>query len=186
MKKKYFAAVCKAFYLLFLMVGSNLFKSQMKGSSEIKIAYGLGTTTDFINAFSSIFTLGYGPYEKRNSGAFILGYNYTIQDKWVIGTDFLYQQITREYPDHVLQKSHNYTVAVKSDYNYISKPKFRMYSGVGLGLTMEKSRNPSESISHFNFHLTGLGIRLGGRLGVNAEVGFGYKGIGNVGFAYSL
>jgi hypothetical protein len=182
----FFEAVGKAFCLLFLILGSNLCISQVKGSSEIKMAYGLGTTTDFVNVFSTVFTLGYGPYEKRNSGAFIIEYNYAIKDKWVIGTDFVYQQITREYSDHVSEKSHNYTMAVKSDYNYISKSKFRMYSGVGLGLTMEKNRNPSESISHVNFHLTGLGIRLGGRLGVNAEVGFGYKGIGNVGLAYNL
>ncbi|PWN71462.1 hypothetical protein C1631_002215 [Chryseobacterium phosphatilyticum] len=180
--EKLFTAV----FLLFLIAGSSLFKAQIKGSSEIKIAYGLGTSTDFINAFSTIFTLGYGPHEKRNSGAFIVEYQYAIKDKWTIGTDLVYQQITNEYFDASVEKSHNYTIAIKSDYNYVSKPKFRMYSGVGLGITLEKSRNPLRSNSHFNFQLTGLGIRLGGQLGVNAELGFGYKGIGNIGLAYDL
>nr|WP_315028735.1 outer membrane beta-barrel protein [uncultured Chryseobacterium sp.] len=187
MKEKfYFVNVCKAFCLLSLLIGSSLFKSQTKGSSEIKISYGLGTSTDFINTFNTIFTLGYGPYEKKNSGAFIIEYNYAVKDRWVVGADLVYQQMTREYLDESSEKSHNYTVAVKSDYNYISKPKFRMYSGLGLGLTMEKSSNPSQNMSHFNFQLTGLGIRLGGRLGVNAELGFGYKGIVNAGLAYTL
>ena len=185
-KKKLSAALCKTTCLLLLIVGSNVIKAQSKGSSEIKIAYGLGTTTDFINAFSSVFTFGYGPYETENSGAFVVEYNYAIKDKWIIGTDLSYQQVTREYSDKSSEKSHNYTFAVKSNYNYISKPKFRIYSGIGLGLTLEKSRNPLQNVSHFNYQLTGLGIRLGGRLGVNAEVGFGYKGIGNIGLAYSL
>lgn len=90
-----------------------------------------------------------------------------------------------------------YTIAVETDYRYISKPVFQMYSGVGLGLAivktdftlgpdlMLKGKN-GESTQYFTGQLTALGFRVGKTLAGFAELGFGYKGIVNAGLSYQF
>lgn len=77
-----------------------------------------------------------------------------------------------------------HTIAGELQFNYIAKPYFRLYSGLGLGLTnyTEKYRpttgnTETNSATHFNFQVTPIGLKVGNAIGFFGEVGFGYKGV---------
>jgi len=70
-----------------------------------------------------------------------------------------------------------------------------MYSGLGLAYTYgtlkydsstPQEESSTDNISLPNFHLTGVGLRVGKSFGGFAEFGFGYKGIVNMGLSYQL
>ncbi len=86
-----------------------------------------------------------------------------------------------------------HTIAGELQYNYISKPFFRLYGIVGLGYTnytekYEPTAGTSEknSAGHFNFQVSPIGFKLGNTVGIYGEVGFGYKGLFNGGLYVRL
>ena len=83
----------------------------------------------------------------------------------------------------VLIETEYYTLAIESDYRYISKNSFQMYSGLGLGLLIT---NGEEDFSPITFNITALGFRVGRTIAAFAELGFGYKGIVNIGASYQF
>jgi hypothetical protein len=102
-----------------------------------------------------------------------------------------------------------YTGALEIGINYYQRKKQATYGYIGAGYTFEKLEdhfyngilepaffygnsglvptNPySVYVSHFNFQVTPIGYRFGGRLGGFIEFGFGYKGLFCGGAAYTL
>ena len=71
-----------------------------------------------------------------------------------------------------------------------------MYSGLGVGYTTTQlkfrpaenslSKASKENSGLFSFHVTTLGFRFGKKAAITGELGFGYKGIANIGFSYQL
>ena len=61
----------------------------------------------------------------------------------MVGATLAYQTLSRDWlvNDKVAgqDSSTAYTIAVETDYRYISKPVFQMYSGAGLGLVSVKT-----------------------------------------------
>ncbi|MFT7073036.1 MAG: hypothetical protein ACJAX3_002028, partial [Patiriisocius sp.] len=70
----------------------------------------------------------------------------------------------------------NITFALETDYRYVSKPSFQMYSGVGLAYFTSDEYN-----TNLSFQVNALGFRVGKKLAAYAELGFGYRGMINVG-----
>ncbi|PXW18318.1 outer membrane protein with beta-barrel domain [Chryseobacterium sp. CBTAP 102] len=191
-------------FIYSLIFNACMLNAQQKGTSEIKIGYGVLSSNEIGKVFSDIITAPFSYAEpkatdEKHSGALFIGYNYAIKDNWTIGTDLVYERYTASVKDqnHIIasQKNDIYTLAVNSTYSYISKPKFRMYSGVGLGYTFSNEKlSPNQSDvqsmysknSSFNFQVIGAGVRIGGKLAGFAELGFGYKGIINLGISYQL
>ncbi len=85
-----------------------------------------------------------------------------------------------------------FTLAVEARVDYLNKEFFGMYLGLGVGATIIKTKSSSDGTdvsdvdpdSHFNFHVTALGFRVGKQFGGTAELGYGYRGIANVGLYY--
>jgi len=84
---------------------------------------------------------------------------------------------------------------VELQYRYVNNGFFQMYSGVGVGLTVGKEQFTAETdgISSDNrtmilpgYQVNLAGVRFGKRLGIFLELGYGYKGIMNIGLAYSV
>lgn len=89
-------------------------------------------------------------------------------------------------------KHNMFTLAVEARVDYLNKEFFGMYLGLGVGATIIKTKSSSDGTdvsdvdpdSHFNFHVTALGFRVGKQFGGTAELGYGYRGIANVGLYY--
>lgn len=90
------------------------------------------------------------------------------------------------------------TVAVEVYYVYYFRKRLELYTFLGAGPTTSstqtteynptvKTQNPTLSGSEqLKAQYTPFGIRVGGRLGAYAEMGYGYKGIFNFGLGYKL
>jgi hypothetical protein len=77
-------------------------------------------------------------------------------------------------------------------FNYVNKPVIRMYSGIGIGLTINLS---SVKLNGQTDHdrkllpggqLTLMGLRFGRAFGGFVEFGFGTYGIVNAGLSYKF
>lgn len=178
-------------------------KAQDMPKHEFKVGYGTLTSNQFIDFFSDIVTypisLGSINYEdEKYLGPLYLSYNYSINE-WVdVGAIFAYERISESVlsrNDKIGDEVNNiYTIGLQSNFNYLHSDLVKLYSGVGVALTIssnefENTSNQSLSVDkdvveHFNFQVTAFGVRVGKGFGVFGEVGFGYKGILNAGVSY--
>lgn len=189
MKKTAFAIA------LFAGILSNTFAQERK--HELTLGYGIGTTSEFVDAFSDVLVTGIsgGHFKSDNgsyTGSFHIGYKYGLTDRLWLGGTFLYESGKSDaLVDDQRQGKFNdyfYTLAAEARYNYLSKEKFALYGLLGAGATLYHQKyapdhggKETDSQVHFNFQLTPLGIRYGGKWGVFAEAGFGYKGVISLG-----
>lgn len=186
--------------------------SQSQGTSELNISLGVATFEDFRSAAGDVATslvtsaiTGEELTHKDGSSqmAFTVHYSYAIKDRWMLGASLAYQNIKGNLflDDKKSGHSHSavYSLGVESNYRYISKPKFQMYSGLGAGyafgkttfklgdaLEFKNTNNDNSKINYFTFHVTALGFRVGKKLAAFAELGVGYKGIINGGLSYQF
>jgi len=88
------------------------------------------------------------------------------------------------------------TVAIEGHYRYQNMKKVQLYSGIGIGYSLgnetltppAETGNPatSGSINRIAYQINAIGIRIGNNIGGFLELGYGYKGIVNVGFSVQL
>jgi hypothetical protein len=118
----------------------------------------------------------------------------------MIGLEAAYERITKDTyvgKTKVTDQTNNaLNMGVSARYNYISNPKFRMYFGLAAGyITVQAKSEPVKGSGYkaekgntgqFGYHITGLGFRYGKKAAVIGELGFGYKGILNIGFNYQF
>lgn len=83
-------------------------------------------------------------------------------------------------------------IAPECRVNYKTRTWIRYYGTVGFGHTFVSEvykgtySTETDRSGYFAFHLSPIGFRAGRRLCGFAELGFGYKGLLNVGVSYSL
>ena len=89
-----------------------------------------------------------------------------------------------------------YTFAIELNYRYVNQGPIQVYSGIGVGFTYgtETLIPPPEmltiattnNISNIAYQINAVGVRLGKKYAGFIELGYGYKGIINVGFSVQL
>jgi hypothetical protein len=134
--------------------------------------------------------------EPTSPGTFFVGYNRNLNKVVAVGFMFGLQNFT--YTGKT-------TYGVTTDYNdlliggmakitfcYLNKPNIRMYSGIGIGLTMNfgTADQPDQTITDRKLfpggQFTLMGIRFGRALGGFVEFGMGTMGIVNAGISYKF
>ena len=88
------------------------------------------------------------------------------------------------------------TGAFELQFRYVNDGPFQMYSGLGLGVTYGMEHFTASDDSGINsgdrsmilpgYQVNVVGVRFGNRLAGYLELGFGYKGIMNVGLSYTF
>jgi len=84
------------------------------------------------------------------------------------------------------------TGIARVQFNYVNKPFIKMYSGIGIGITVNfgKGKIGSDEYSERKIwpggQLTLMGMRIGRALGGFFEFGFGSYGIINAGLSYKF
>ena len=164
---------------------------------EISASYGVVTLDQVVDIFEdiliSIFTLG--NFEKDDysyTGALFLTYRYSANYRWDIGVTAGLDRVEGNliWADQLagtFRESHN-TIALETHLRWVRKSFIELYSGIGVGYTFtnnyaELLTGEQESINsgHVTGQLNVLGIRLGKKIGLYTEFGFGYKGLLNFG-----
>jgi hypothetical protein len=164
---------------------------------EISASYGMVTANQIADIFEdllvSIFTLGH--FEKSDysyTGAIFLTYKNGVSNRWNLGFTAGIDKVQANLMwDDELQgyfKENHTTIAAETDFRWVKRPFFELYSGLGLGYTFTTNyadllNGGSERVSSGNVavQINPLGIRLGKKIGFYTEFGFGYKGILNFG-----
>lgn len=202
----------KQYAVIAVVLLSTLSFSQSKGTSELNISLGAATLEDFRTATESvanslITVVISGDQLTHADGSSMMGYtasyNYAIQDQWMFGVALAYQNVEGKLllngSASGKSSSKVYSLGIETDYRYISKSNFQIYSGLGLGyafgkttfdlgnkLELKDKNNNNSKINYFTFHVTAVGFRVGKKLAAFAELGFGYKGIINGGLSYQF
>jgi len=197
--------------LAMVFMGTQGLKAQEKGTSAFNIGIGAGSSTeianDVLDGIGSIFTLGNFRYENESySPVILLGYKYAVIDRLMVGVNLTYQNAKTDrivstdakpvFGDLEGEITDNfYTIGIEGVYHYISKPSFQMYSGLGIGYTMntEKFVSNADSASDRTdtyglvpLQFTFAGFRFGKTIAASLELGFGYKGVLNAGLSYQF
>lgn len=127
----------------------------------------------------------------NHSGSFFLGYRRNLSEKLEVGGVFGYEQASSDKLQNAgksfTAKQHNFALMADVRYNYIAQHRFRLYSGASLGLAIQRNTvdgtedNTSKSVTQEAFHIDAIGLSYGHRIAPFINLGYGYKGIINLG-----
>lgn len=166
--------------------------------NDFYISYGTGTVFFFIDNESM----------KANSmsGTFLVGFARSLNKVIAVGFQLSYTQINRSsenYGSYPYNTSYNDEMTdnlwqgiANVRFRYLNKPSFCMYSGIGMGVTMDYywktydvGSNPSTTKGQKLLpaaQLTLLGFRVGRALSFFGEFGIGTNSIINAGVSYKF
>lgn len=191
------------FSTLFFLLFSLQANAQEKGTHEIYAGIGLLTTNTVFSLSSNILFEGYSSSSHLSYAnnhyipAFGLGYKLAVADRWTVGvagyfesdqSDVYYNDVR----DGTLRHSY-FTIGLGTDYHYISRKWFQMYSGLEVACTIGgvnydgvNDEIMERKYRYLNFQLEALGFRFGKSFAFFTEIGFGYKGILHAGLSLQL
>ena len=167
--------------------------------SDVQIISGI---IDFVtNVYTDVYTFGLAGGTSRKFLFFTpsIGYRYWFNKKVGIGVNFSFDKctVTETYVKEVntflwilptfeyeynIYDLYYYTTAVNFNWNYVNRPIFQLYGNVGMGTTIVQSSDGINKL-YFNMHVSPFGVRVGKMVAGFTEVGFGYKGIINMGLS---
>ncbi|MDR0908018.1 MAG: hypothetical protein LBM63_05390 [Rikenellaceae bacterium] len=165
---------------------------------EFSASAGLASTQDFVltaaPTVTAILTMaGYNEDNFRYGGNYTLAYKYRFGKVASLGATYSIGNLSSDiYALDMLwgkQRSVFHTLAVECDLRYLTRKAVTLYSTIGVGATIyarSAVENGGEtekiSVALPNAQLTLIGAKIGShRAGGLVELGFGYKGIVNVG-----
>ncbi|MGV8827004.1 MAG: hypothetical protein ACWA6U_01680 [Breznakibacter sp.] len=178
---------------------------------ELKIMYSpisLTTLDDMISNTNPFQT------DKSSPGAWMLEYNYPLNDRFKIGFNITYDRFRTEgtqsynssgYPNqdetwstsettyfNYTKRESNLFLGPQISMDYLHMEKFRMGCGAGVSMVFVKNQFKSPVVTNketdINFmgHLELLNFTWGKTNGLTGQVGFGHKGLFSLGYFVRL
>jgi len=168
---------------------------QAKLPNDVYASYGTGTVY--------YFTEIDGYVANSLSGTFLVGFARSMNRVIAVGFQLSYTTIDRSQSSYDYQSNKSYSQYMTDNlwqgmanvrFRYMNTPGFCMYSGIGMGVTMDfyDKSNP-----HYNTSSTGqkllpagqltlLGFRVGHAFSFFGEFGIGTNSIISAGFSYKF
>ncbi|MES2653090.1 MAG: hypothetical protein V4663_15220 [Bacteroidota bacterium] len=164
---------------------------------EIYGSYGLASAQEIIDGLSdmgtSLFSGGIASSNTNHRyGPIAVGLNYYFTPRLSAG--ILYSNTSSRSvvsggnsSEHFYKNTYNVIMA-RTDYRYINK-LVQLYSGISLGSSFAATKpengtnTKTASTTDFAYQINALGVRVGRKIGVFTELGFGYNGIINAGIS---
>lgn len=178
--------------LALVMISVTGLKAQEKHT--FYVGYGLETHESFGNFMAGLSTYmatigNLNMNVKGYSGAFFGGYRVSLSDRFEVGMMIAYERMKgniRIFDETFRVNQHIYALMADVRYNYIKRPGFRLYSGAATGLSIHSMRihdefNERETELEEAFHVDALGVSYGKSFAPFVALGWGYKGVLNVG-----
>ena len=189
--------------LCFLAIGIVFFQksSFAQQGGHIYIGYGVPTAHEIGDAIEDIIvttaTGGIASTANVNySGAIFAGYRRHLTEKMEVGGTFVFENGSKDVLSESTKigsiSTNSYAVLAELKYNYISRERFKLHSGVGAGFAHTRVSNEDgahtekEKINRFAYQVDAIGVSYGRRLSISVNAGYGYKGIVNVVLAYGI
>ena len=180
MIKKTTLCIAVLFSVVFALSAQNDFKRH-----EVSISYGIVPTSDWVDAYSSMW-LGMGGIKSNNDSSFgtlSLTYNYRLTQVFGIGGVFSYSNRHKDWVGLGKQKMNYYTIMPRAKAEWLHGNIFTLYSAVALGVSRYSDNFCGEKDSKicFAWQVSPIGIEVGNNIAGFAELGIGQLGVGQVG-----
>lgn len=157
-------------------------------NNEISAGYGWYSANKLTKSYSKLLDeSGMKGSEGCSSGAMYLTWRFKLLPKVSLGATLGYEKVSRDYPKSINAKNNFYTIAADIKFNYMKVPSgiLTLYWDASLGATfLKQNANMAEagkekfSKTSVAYHVSPLGLAVGlPKFGVYGEVGYGYKGI---------
>ena len=174
---------------------------QSYGNNELQVSIGMLNTSNIIWNFSDLFADEMIPgttWENTMvSTTYNIAYRYFLSDRVGVGACVAFGTEQSDGVVNATLDGHlhrfNTTLAGEFKYNYMNYGYFKLYGLAGAGvLYLHQSYAPlsrpkeDNSICYFDFQLSPVGVKVGTTFGGFAELGFGYRGVLNVGVYLEL
>ncbi len=180
--------------------------------SEIYLQYGTPSVVELATKLNSRFSSEGYRGDSRNqkfSGIAAVGYNFFVHPRVSVGLDFGYgygsadmyitdsESMPLEAPIFVCRSTVNsYSAHVSASYTYWQQGPMECSGSLYLGVTYQDESivrgNEDYFIPEandrlrFSYHITAVKFRYGETFGGFAELGFGYRGLVNVGLSIKI
>jgi hypothetical protein len=176
--------------------------------NEVYASYGIGSIYSFTNPITFDYDFAYNGYLGEEPdymsswGTIIVGYNRMLNHVISVGFQGSYgcftfdQKVTDQYSGAKLgtvSHANNLLSGIaKINFNYFQSPVLRVYSGFGIGVTVDlaTAEYNGEKLSTRKLYpagqLTLVGLRVGRAVGFFSEFGFGTNGIVLAGLSVQL
>lgn len=158
------------------------------GAHEIHVGMGALTIESIATGLGSAIAgaiTGTGA-DVHGTGAICFGYRYHFNKRIGIGITGVIEHINVTYKDSPKKYEWNgFYLMADSRYYYFHRKYFQLYSGLNAGLAIltDKGTSSPETTTGFALQINALGFRVGKKIGVFAELGFGYRGVFNGGIS---
>jgi hypothetical protein len=182
-------------------------KDQSKLYNDVNIAYGVGSLYLFTGDVNHSYNYGgYHPTgnmsDVRSIGAFLIGYNRMVSRVVMVG--FVASYINVNYTSNISGYENGYqgnatyndnlfSGIARVTFNYVNKPSVRVYSGAGMGITVDLSNVTVPGMEKETDRkilpagqLTFMGVRFGRSFGGFCEFGIGTNSIISAGLNYQF
>ncbi|MCF0071766.1 hypothetical protein LZD49_14910 [Dyadobacter sp. CY261] len=167
--------------------------AQDKGKEELNFSAGLMATE---NAFADAIILSLSalinePEDVRITGAaWSLTYKYYVSEKLAIGGSSVYNPSPDRWIPNFFRddrwKRRSLTTAGEVTLFWVKQRGFQFYGTVGLGFFAKHKtlyEMQTETDFGYTFQASPVGLRMGDKVGVFVELGYGYKGVFNGGLS---
>lgn len=177
----------------FLVLLSITSYCQDEGKSEIGISAGILPTEDIVNETLIRFVDLFFPNRRHVSvdNVSVFGsYKYFVSEKIAVGATVGYNSRAKPFNYENWNRRNDgvkvLTFAGEGSFYYLKRRDFGLYALAGMGYFVVTSANYNNNNSDYNnfgltLQLTPLGVRFGRKVGGFAEIGYGYKGLVNMG-----
>lgn len=192
-------------FSIFCMSAATVLAQNTHNKHELRIGFSdaipLTIGDALLYGFTSGLTSGIAGYTKdtkndKSSGMWGIGYKYHINNRFSAGMEVSYLSSSKdinfkksddEYNVH--RKSSFLLILPTAQYHYLNREKLQLYGNIGLGVlnySIKEDKDVGseafdENYTSFAFQVNPIGLRVGKRIGGFAELGFGFKGIINIG-----
>ena len=169
---------------------------------EVGINYGYLNNTQFGIKYSAIFSPkrideitedNAANIDLKAIGPIFIAYKYFFKEKLSVGFNlgYGYQQIVKN-PEIPIEKRftfHSLIIMPRLDFYYYRQPKFACYGTVSVGLNggllkNETTNSAMSFVPDVAYQFSPLCMRIGRKVGLVIELGFGTTGIASGGFSY--
>lgn len=177
---------------------------------EVYVSAGLVSAQDVLELGKTLFvTIGSGVVaaivtggevrledtHASGSGLYGVGYHYFLSKNFKLGFSAQYARydVGRSFSNGLTANETDtwVTILLEPKGQWIDGRVAQLYSGIGLGASFYQSEGRSsareevftDNRTFFSFQFTPVGVRFGRAVGAHLELGFGYKGLINVGLS---
>lgn len=197
MKKLICMSVILCFFVTNIVAQDTHKKHEVRAgiSDALPLTIGDGLLHGFSSALSSVTGYSQKTFNEKHNVMWGLGYKYHFNHRFSVGVDIGIlnsskdTEFTKANDTYIVHRKTSFILVLPTgQYNYLSREKVQLYGNLGVGLlsySVDESKDDGttsgDNYAGFAFQLNPVGVRVGKQFAGYAELGFGFKGIVNIG-----